>query len=446
MMNEVLHETESLCPVCLQKIPARYIRENGKAYFYKECSEHGPFKVLFWNDADLYVDWMKQGIHAPAKTRGRPERKGCPYDCGLCDEHHSGTCTSILEITYRCNMNCNICFADANTEHFDPDLDQIRRMYAAALKSNRFCSVQLSGGEPTVREDLPDMIRMGKEMGIIHLQVNTNGIRISEDYDYLLRMKEAGLDLIYLQFDGVDDSIYRTIRNRDMLETKIRAIENCAKAGIGVLLVPVVIPWVNLDHLGKIVDFAKAYIPTVKGIHFQPVSYFGRYPDRTPPDESRCGLSDVIHALTQQCQELRPEHFVPRKQFDPHCDFSSTYYLDEENHLIPMTRKNQNDCDTEKTDFVAKTNLYTDKRWRLQTEEEESGDKSPLLRFARRTMTHSFSVSGKGFQDVWNIDLGRLQGCCVHMVTSDGVLVPFCAFHLTSIDGTRLYMNKEYEA
>ena len=445
-MNEILHETESLCPICLQKIPARYIRENGKAYFYKECSEHGPFKVLFWNDADLYVDWMKQGIHAPAKNRGRPEKNGCPYDCGLCDEHHSGTCTSILEITYRCNMNCNICFADANTEHFDPDLDQIRRMYTTALKSNRFCSVQLSGGEPTVREDLPDIIRLGKEMGIIHLQVNTNGIRIASDLNFLIKMKEAGLDLIYLQFDGVDDSIYRTIRNRKMLETKIRAIENCAKAGIGVLLVPVVIPGVNLEHLGEIVDFAKAYIPTVKGIHFQPVSYFGRYPDRTPPDESRCGLSDVIHALTQQCKELQLEHFVPRKQFDPHCDFSSTYYLDEENHLIPMTRKNQNDFDTEKTDFVAKTNLYTDKRWRLQTEEEESGDKSPLLRFARRTMTHSFSVSGKGFQDVWNIDLGRLQGCCVHMVTSDGALVPFCAFHLTSIDGTRLYMNKEYEA
>ena len=445
-MNEILHETESLCPICLQKIPARYIRENGKAYFYKECSEHGPFKVLFWNDADLYVDWMKQGIHAPAKNRGRPEKNGCPYDCGLCDEHHSGTCTSILEITYRCNMNCNICFADANTEHFDPDLDQIRRMYTTALKSNRFCSVQLSGGEPTVREDLPDIIRLGKEMGIIHLQVNTNGIRIASDLNFLIKMKEAGLDLIYLQFDGVDDSIYRTIRNRNMLETKIRAIENCAKAGIGVLLVPVVIPGVNLERLGEIVDFAKAYIPTVKGIHFQPVSYFGRYPDRTPPDESRCGLSDVIHALTQQCKELQLEHFVPRKQFDPHCDFSSTYYLDEKNHLIPMTRKNQNDCDTEKTDFVAKTNLYTDKRWRLQTEEEESGDKSPLLRFARRTMTHSFSVSGKGFQDVWNIDLGRLRGCCVHMVTSDGALVPFCAFHLTSIDGTRLYMNKENEA
>ena len=442
-MSDILHTTESLCPVCLRKIPARYVRENGKAYFCKECPEHGPYKVLFWNDADMYQEWQEQGVCAPTRDHGRPERLGCPYDCGLCDEHHSGTCTAILEITYRCNMNCNICFADANREQFDPDLETIRSMYTAALNSNRFCSVQLSGGEPTIREDLPEIIRMGKDMGIIHLQVNTNGIRIAEDYDFLLKMKNAGLDLIYLQFDGTDDRIYRHIRNRDMLETKIRAIENCARMGIGVLLVPVVIPGVNLDHLGDIVRFAKSYIPTVKGIHFQPVSYFGRYPDRVPPDESRCGLSDVIHALTEQCEELESEHFVPRKQFDPHCDFSSTYYLDEENRLIPMTRKNQNACDTEKTDFVAKTNVYTDKRWRLQSDSGEKDNQSPLLKFARRTLTHSFSVSGKGFQDVWNIDLGRLRGCCVHMVNNRGELIPFCAFHLTSIDGKRLYANEE---
>ena len=441
-MSKILQETESLCPVCLKKIPARYIRQNGKTYFCKECSEHGPFQVLFWNDADMYEEWQNQGIHAPTRDRGKPEHQGCPLDCGLCNGHHSGTCTAILEITYRCNMSCRICFADANTEHFDPHLNQIRNMYAAALKSNRFCSVQLSGGEPTVREDLPDIIRMGKEMGIVHLQLNTNGIRLAQDYDYLMRMKDSGLDLIYLQFDGVDDTVYRTIRGRDMLDIKLQAIRNCARAQIGVLLVPVVIPGVNLERLGEIVDFAKGWVPTVKGIHFQPVSYFGRYPDRIPPDESRCGLCDVIHALTQQCGELRSEHFVPRKQFDPHCDFSATYYLDEDNHLIPMTQKNQNACDTEKTDFVAKTNVYTDKRWRLQSGAEEK-ESSPLLRFARRTLTHSFSISGTGFQDVWNIDLGRLRGCCVHMVNGHGELIPFCAFHLTSVDGKRLYANEE---
>ena len=437
-MGEILHETESLCPVCLKKIPARYERIDGKAYMLKTCPEHGDFKVLFWRDADMYESWMAQGIHAPAKDRGKPEKLGCPYDCGLCDEHRSGTCTSILEITYRCNMNCAVCFADANAEKFEPDIGQIRNMYAAALGSNRFCSVQLSGGEPTVRDDLPEIIKLGKDMGVVHLQVNTNGIRIANDIEYLRAMKDAGLDLIYLQFDGLDDAIYREIRTRDMLDIKLRAIENCEKLGVGILLVPVVIPGVNLHRIVEIVEFAKAHIPTIKGIHFQPVSYFGRFPGEVPPDESRCGLSDVLHALCEQCPEVKMEHFVPRKQFDPHCDFSSTYYLSEDGKLVATSRFDQNSGDTEKTDFVEKTNKYTVKRWRFQPEKQMD---TPLLRFAERTLTHSFCISGMGFQDVWNIDLGRLHGCCVHIINSRCEVIPFCAFHLTSEDGRRLYTN-----
>lgn len=437
-MNEILHRTESLCPHCLKKIPARYVREEGRAYMMKDCPEHGPFKVLFWRDADMYADWKAQGIHAPKKDHASPERRGCPYDCGLCDEHRSGTCTAILEITYRCNMQCNICFADANTERFEPDISQIKTMYAAALAGNKYCSVQLSGGEPTVREDLPEIMRLGKDMGIVHLQLNTNGIRIAQDIEYLRQLKAAGLDLIYLQFDGADDEIYRSIRGRDMMEIKKKAIANCEALGMGVLLVPVVIPGLNLHRLSEIVDYAKSHIPTVKGIHFQPVSYFGRFPGKNPPDESRCGLSDVLHALDEQCEELSLEHFVPRKQFDPHCDFSSTYYLDEDMHLVPMSKRDQNCGDTEKTDFVEKTNVYTDKRWRFREDEGRTGK---LMKFVMRTLTHSFCISGMGFQDVWNIDLGRLRGCCVHMVTGKGELIPFCAFHLTGENGERLYKN-----
>ena len=107
-MNETLHETESLCPVCLKKIPARYERIDGKAYMLKVCPEHGEFRVLFWNDADMYEKWLSQGVRAPATPSRPPEKLGCPRDCGLCAGHRSGTCTAILEITYRCNMRCNI--------------------------------------------------------------------------------------------------------------------------------------------------------------------------------------------------------------------------------------------------------------------------------------------------------------------------------------------------
>ena len=222
-MSDILHETESLCPVCLKRIPARYERIDGKAYMLKTCPEHGDFRVLFWRDADMYARWLRQGVHSPARERGKPESRGCPYDCGLCDEHRSGTCTSILEITYRCNMNCAVCFADANAEKFEPDLAQIRKMYAAALGSNPYCSVQLSGGEPTVREDLCDILRLGKELGVVHLQVNTNGIKLANVPGYAEALKAAGCEYVIIghserrQYFGETD---KTVNQRTVAAVK----------------------------------------------------------------------------------------------------------------------------------------------------------------------------------------------------------------------------------
>ena len=46
------------------------------------------------------------------------------------------------------------------------------------------------------------------------------------------------------------------------------------------------------------------------------------------------------------------------------------------------------------------------------------------------------------FQDVWSLDLERVRECCIHVVTPDGRMVPFCLYNLTSADGTALYRNR----
>lgn len=437
---KIVHKTESLCPVCMKKLPAVYEREGRSVYMRKSCPEHGESRILFWRDGDMYESWMAQGIHAPKTSRGIPAEKGCPYDCGLCNEHHSGTCTTVMEITSRCNMHCPICFAEAGGIGSDLGIDVIKKMYSTALKANRFCSVQLSGGEPTVRDDLPEIVALGKQMGVYHLQINTNGIRIAKDRDYLRALKSAGADLIYLQFDGVSDDIYMKTRGRSMMDVKRMALENSRAVGIGVVLVPVVAPEINLDRLYETVRFAAKYIPTVRGVHFQPLSYFGRYPGQAPADDERCGLCDVIHALEDQSGgRISRSHFVPRKQFDPHCDFSATYFLDEKGELTAVSYFEQNAADTEETDFVKKTNDFTMKRWRM-TERSKDEVEGELQKFALRTLTHSFVISGMGFQDIWNVDIGRLKGCCVHVVTPEGKLIPFCAYHISSASGDRLYM------
>lgn len=349
-------KTESLCPYCLERIPASYVERDGQVYFDKECQKHGKFQTLFWRDVQLYENWLAQSVHAENKWGKRKLDKGCPFDCGLCVEHEGGVCTAVLEITYRCNMQCTFCFADAQNRCFDPDLWEIKRMYETAYDSGGYCSVQLSGGEPTLRADLPNVISMGKEMGFPHIQVNTNGLKLAEDRGYAQELKSAGADLIYLQFDGLNDDIYLKIRGRRLLNIKQKAIENCALAGLGVLLVPTIVSKVNLDSVGEIVEYAKNNLPITRGIHFQPVSYFGRYPHGTPRNEDRCSLSDVLHALEKQTAgEIKLEDLVPRKRYDAHCAFSGLFFLPEGGRLQAITSLEQNALLTEETDFAKKS-------------------------------------------------------------------------------------------
>ena len=60
-------------------------------------------------------------------------------------------------------------------------------------------------------------------------------------------------------------------------------------------------------------------------------------------------------------------------------------------------------------------------------------------RFLARARTHTFSLSAMAFQDAWNLDLERLRGCCIHVVSPEGNLIPFCAYNLTSSSGSPLY-------
>jgi uncharacterized radical SAM superfamily Fe-S cluster-containing enzyme len=136
-------------------------------------------------------------------------------------------------------MNCPICFADSNVERFDPDAAQICHMLQTALHSNPFCSVQLSGGEPTVREDLPEIIRMAKDMGVIHLQVNTNGLKLAADKAYARTLKAAGCDLVLSAVRRVCGRISTTIPgDGTLVEVKLAANKKLRECWTGGVAVP----------------------------------------------------------------------------------------------------------------------------------------------------------------------------------------------------------------
>jgi uncharacterized radical SAM superfamily Fe-S cluster-containing enzyme len=131
---------------------------------------------------------------------------------------------------------------------------------------------------------------------------------------------------VYLQFDGLDERTHREIRGRDLRETKQRALDNCAAAGLTVTLVAAVERGLNEHELGAVIEYALAH-PAVRSVSFQPVTHSGRHVPFDPLN--RLTNSDIIHLIAEQ----RPDWFRPSDFFPVPCCFptcrSITYLLCE---------------------------------------------------------------------------------------------------------------------
>jgi hypothetical protein len=213
-----------------------------------------------------------------------------------------------------------------------------------------------------------------------------------------------------------------------------------------------VVPGINDQEIGEIVLFAKRHIPVVKGVHFQPVSYFGRFP-KAPEDSSRITIPEVLRAMEEQTEgEIRVDAFLPRRRHDSHCGFSGFFFLDQDGQLKPTTHfdpdkveqasccdvSGSHDAKGSPSEHVRKFIIEKSRYIEADPEICDCQREYQLFRLESRIKTHYLSISGMPFQDVWNIDLERLRGCCVHVATLDGKLVPFCAHYLTSASGERL--------
>lgn len=427
-MKQTIRNTRSVCPVCLQNLPAHLVRqENGRILLEKACPEHGAWLVPVWQgkvDFDLWTRYTE-----PLSVE---EGTLCPENCGICGEHGIGTCCCLLEVTKRCNLRCRFCFADRGRPEKDPTLEELKAAIRDIVRQCGNPLLQLSGGEPTLRDDLPELVHYAKEAGCSYVQVNTNGIRLAQEPEYAKKLAEAGLDIVFLQFDGTRSDIYQYLRERDLLETKKHAIEVCSELRIGVTLVPTVVPGVNTDNLGELIAFASAHIPAVRGIHFQPVSYFGRHPGM-PEENERYTLDQLMADLSDQ-SGIPVESFLPSRCDHPLCGFHANYLVNPAGGLKPLSSithsAKQRGCAKDNREYVAR-------HWMRQPDEpkpaEAFSDEMDFDTFLYRLRHGSLTLSAMAFQDAENLNIERLHRCSLHVYNS-GKLKPFCANYLTKID------------
>ena len=426
-MERQIRKTRSVCPVCLKNIPAVLLmQEDGRIIMEKSCEQHGSFRTVVWQGKMDLEQWI-EGTDPLEETEGLL----CPGNCGICAEHEEGTCCVLLEVTGRCNLNCSYCFARGGETEDEPDLEELKTAIDEIVRRCGKPLLQLSGGEPTLRDDLPELISYAKEAGCSFVQLNTNGIRLAEDHKYAERLAETGLDIVFLQFDGTKDEIYETLRGKPLLKTKLDAIGICSELKIGVTLVPTVVKGVNDSDLGRIISLASSLAPGVRGIHFQPVSYFGRCPE-PPADEDRYTLDRLMADISSQAG-IPLSSFLPSRCDHPLCGFHSSFLIGDDGNLKPLSDITRSPLGRSS---AAGSREYVARRW-IRAEDESMPAKGlsgemDFDTFLYRLRNQSLTLTAMAFQDAMNLNIERLHRCSLH-VYAEGKIKPFCSKYLTPL-------------
>lgn len=279
-----LKNNKSFCPVCLDIVESNVIEKNGKVYLEIYCPRHGKFENLHkWEDPKYY------------KAMNSPESENIDrYPTGL-----------LIDTNFDCNQNCNFCYAQANVrKESNPTFTEIIK------KVNGFHGIHviLGGGEPTLREDLPIIIRELKKRKFI-VTLLSNGKKLV-DKAYVKKLKEVGLDIVQLQFDTLDDSQCALIRNEKLTDLKIKAVDNLREANILIHLWVALIKGLNDNQIKNIVSFAAKNSSVIKIVYFAPMWLEGRI-----VEHNSITTKEIIKILQTE-HHLDDDAFVDYGKFD----------------------------------------------------------------------------------------------------------------------------------
>jgi len=471
---KILKKTKSICPECNKILDATVFEKQGKVFISKKCPKHGDFEDVYWSSYEMYKNAAK--FAHDGKGISNPNTKGitCPFSCGLCSLHKSHTALANIMLTNRCNLRCWYCFAYSQKVGYiyEPSLEQIRAMLKLLRNEKPVpCNaVQFTGGEPLLRDDLIDIIKITKEEGFDHVQLNTNGIKLAQEPELAEKLEGVGVNTLYLSFDGV------TSKTNPKNHWEIpKILDACRSAGLGIALVPTVINSVNDNEIGDILRFAVKNIDIVRGVNFQPVSIVGLMPRQRK--KYRITIPDVIQKLEEQTKgEIEKKDFYPVPSVipithlveaikrEPQYEFScspfcgaATYVFSDNEKLIPITRIV--DVDSlmnyiqKIADEINNSRFKKLKKWfvffkatknirkfiRKEKEPKGLGLADILVNVTKNKGEYkslgefhhkALFIGMMHFQDKFNYDIERVERCLIHYATPDNRIIPFCAFNV----------------
>ena len=162
-----------------------------------------------------------------------------------------------ISITQRCNLNCFYCHKEGertqgNTEMSPAEIQRITEIAASfGIKY-----VKLTGGEPLIRKDIIEIIKLLKVTpGIKEVSMTTNGVLLA---GRVRELKKAGLTRVNISLDTLMPEKFKKITSAIALESVIKGIKEAARVGLRPIKVNMVLlRGINEDEMNNMIDFAK---------------------------------------------------------------------------------------------------------------------------------------------------------------------------------------------
>ncbi|UAY51805.1 radical SAM protein [Ferruginibacter albus] len=447
--------TLSICSTCLRRVDAKIVFEEEKVYMLKNCPQHGFEKVLIASDAAYYKSI--RNYNKPSETPLQFNTKthyGCPYDCGLCQDHEQHSCLTVIEITDRCNLTCPTCYA-MSSPHYGRHrtIEEVEKMLDIIVANEGTPDVvQISGGEPTVHPDFFAILDIAKSKPIRHLMLNTNGIRIAKDFEFAKQLASYMPDFeIYLQFDSFKPEALEQLRGKDLTDVRMKALEHLNALNLSTTLVVTLQQGVNDDEIGKIIEFALQQ-RCVRGVTFQPTQIAGRT-ENFDPATDRITLTDVRTKILEQTNIFQPNDLIP-VPCNPDA-LAMGYALKLARQVFPLTRyidpaflldNSRNTIVYEQDETlhnqmikIFSTGISVD---RVEENMQQLLCCLPQIQAPGLTYENLFRIIIMRFIDAYDFDVRAIKKSCVHIVHKDGRIVPFETMNLFYRDEKENYLKE----
>ncbi len=282
--------------------------------------------------------------------------------------------------------------------------------------------------------------------------LNTNGIKIANDFEFVKRLKSYSPDFeIYLQFDSFKKSVLELIRGANLTTIRQKALAHLNELNLSTTLVVTLQKGLNDDEIGQTIDFALKQ-PCVRGITFQPTQIAGRL-DNFSVQQNRITLTEVRRKILEQSSIFQPDDLIPVP-----CNPDALvmgYALKLNGEVLPLTRyinpadllDNSRNTIVYEQDAALHQKMFEIFSTGTSTEKASSKLHSllcclPLVKAPDLGYENLFRIIIMQFIDAYNFDVRSIKKSCVHIVNKDNKIIPFETMNLFYRDEKRNYLDK----